>query len=292
MPSMGIPDQVSDQRPYQNIKMQSTIGLDEKKSKEKVLENIQGKSNKNSLLRGPNNQMGKDEFMKILTHQIQNQDPFAPHDPTKASAEMAQYAQLEQLMNIEKALLKQEKANDLSPRLMAGQLIGKKVTALGDKIQYDGISEETKFQYRLDKNADKVMIRILDQKGQTVFQDTLAMQQNGQHEYTWPGTMINGFKALKGDYTLSISAYDENAQPVKTETKTSGNVQSVSFEQDMIWLYVDGKKISLSMIDSIESTNGQTVSMPTLNPKILSKNPEQSLDTYKNMQKIPEQQDK
>lgn len=46
------------------------------------------------------NQLGKDEFLKILIIQLQNQDPLNPMEDKDFIAQMAQFSTLEQIQNI------------------------------------------------------------------------------------------------------------------------------------------------------------------------------------------------
>lgn len=48
--------------------------------------------------------MGKDEFLKLLITQLQNQDPMQPLDDKEFIAQMAQFTSVEQLMNISSQL--------------------------------------------------------------------------------------------------------------------------------------------------------------------------------------------
>ncbi len=44
--------------------------------------------------------LGKDEFMKMLVAQMQNQDPMAPMDNAQMTAQLAQFSALEQMENL------------------------------------------------------------------------------------------------------------------------------------------------------------------------------------------------
>ncbi|HZG57886.1 flagellar hook capping FlgD N-terminal domain-containing protein [Paenibacillus sp.] len=48
--------------------------------------------------------MGKDQFLKILITQLQNQDPAAPMQDREFIAQMAQFSSLEQMMNMTKEI--------------------------------------------------------------------------------------------------------------------------------------------------------------------------------------------
>jgi flagellar basal-body rod modification protein FlgD len=45
-------------------------------------------------------EVGKDDFLKLLVAQIRNQDPLNPADGVQFLAQLAQFSQLEQLINI------------------------------------------------------------------------------------------------------------------------------------------------------------------------------------------------
>lgn len=64
------------------------------------------------------NTLGKDDFLKMLVTQLQNQDPLKPMDDTAFVAQMAQFSTLEQMQNMNSAMISM-KAND-----MIGNVIG------------------------------------------------------------------------------------------------------------------------------------------------------------------------
>lgn len=51
-----------------------------------------------------NSMLGKDEFLKLLITQLQNQDPTNPMDDREFIAQMAQFSSLEQMQNMTKAM--------------------------------------------------------------------------------------------------------------------------------------------------------------------------------------------
>jgi len=92
----------------------------------------------NTLSTGTNGQsgsvMGKDQFLKILITQLQNQDPAAPMQDREFIAQMAQFSSLEQMMNMTKEI------QDLRQSLgIASGMIGREVTWL----TYDESGEVT-----------------------------------------------------------------------------------------------------------------------------------------------------
>ena len=54
--------------------------------------------------RTPDSELGKDDFLKLMIGQLQNQDPMAPTDNSQQMAQLAQYSSLEQMTNVAKTL--------------------------------------------------------------------------------------------------------------------------------------------------------------------------------------------
>ncbi|MCY8455055.1 flagellar hook assembly protein FlgD, partial [Bacillus spizizenii] len=59
---------------------------------------------KTSTVKTSNSSLGKDEFLKILMTQVQNQDPLNPVDDKEFISQMATFSSLEQMMNMNKTM--------------------------------------------------------------------------------------------------------------------------------------------------------------------------------------------
>jgi flagellar basal-body rod modification protein FlgD len=88
-----------------------------------LLSNYQNQSNKTGT-----NSLGKDDFLKILMTQLQNQDPLNPMQDTEFISQMANFSSLEQMTNLNSSIgtfIKQSQQNQF---MQAALMIGKTVT--------------------------------------------------------------------------------------------------------------------------------------------------------------------
>lgn len=88
-----------------------------------------------STPRNTSNNLGKDDFLKLLVTQLQYQDPMQPSDNQQFMAQMAQFSALEQMQNIAQE----------STMTQAINLVGKNVDAAykdsktGDMLPISGV---------------------------------------------------------------------------------------------------------------------------------------------------------
>jgi flagellar basal-body rod modification protein FlgD len=78
-------------------------------------------------------QLGKQDFLKLLMAQLRNQDPMKPMDDTQMIAQMAQFSALEATQQLQQTI---QQSNNVQTVFQAGALIGKYIQA----NQADGTS--------------------------------------------------------------------------------------------------------------------------------------------------------
>jgi len=85
------------------------------------LSNVQQKQDKNKSI------LGKDDFLRILITQLQNQDPLNPLDDREFISQMAQFSSLEQMTNMSTSIQKFVELQTSQQLIQHSELIGKKV---------------------------------------------------------------------------------------------------------------------------------------------------------------------
>lgn len=251
MPSIGRPE-ISGKSPFGAISMAQKTNPAASSVGDEINRVTGYRENSKFVDAKEHNKMGKDGFMKLLAHQLSNQDPMNPMDQKDFAADLAQFSQLEQMTNMNATLKEQNTNANAEKQFYGASFLGKKVTTRGTSLKYTG-EEKVQVPFNLPKDAARVIVRIVDEKNQLVKQLDMDKLNKGSQSIEWDGIATDNAPAQKGDYQVQVYAWDENMQPFAGETKSSGLVTGVTFENGETILKVDGKKsIFLRDVESFE----------------------------------------
>lgn len=248
MPEIGRPLQNSS---FSQIAMDNRSGDNDKKNLNKDLNKIAGIKEENKFVdRQAHNKLGKDGFLKLLAHQLKNQDPLKPMDQKQFAADLAQFSQLEQLTNVNAKLENMAKNDMPESKFFGASFLGKEVLTKGTSFKYEGTGESQDIPFYLEKPAKKVVVRVYDSNKQLMARVESEGLGRGQQSLTWDGNQLDGVVAAKDTYRVEVQAFDEDYKPFKGETKAKGVVTSVDFEgQETILTLKDGQKVFLRDVD-------------------------------------------
>ena len=198
------------------------------------------------------NQLGKDEFLKLLTAQLANQDPLQPVDNQAFIAQLAQFSSVEQLHAVSDRLDTLLLATASANQMTTASLVGKDVAFKADGVDLAN-GAASGLQVKLPARAN-VTALIQDASGRTVRALALGAHDAGVFDLAWDGRSDGGGALPPGHYTVKLSAKGVDGTDVKAEARARGRVGGVSFEDGAAELVVGGAHVKLSDVVGVSQS--------------------------------------
>ena len=155
-------------------------------------------------------------FLKMLTVQLQNQDPLNPMDNAAMTSQLAALNQVDGINKLNtsvSALVAQmQSANFMN----LSSTVGK--TALAESSQVYFAGRAVSMAAKLDAPAASLKAVIRDSDNQIVNQFDFGPTPSGMTDFIWDGGNDLGEQVASGFYTLELKATDEQG---KTTSPTS-----------------------------------------------------------------------
>jgi flagellar basal-body rod modification protein FlgD len=200
----------------------------------------------------PRQTVTQDEFLKLLTIQLQNQDPLNPMDNQEFTAQLATFNSLDQLINISKKLDALNAEQLTLNQLQATTLIGKEVSTQGNRMHLDA-DGTAELPYLLAADAARVVINIMDSEGNVVRTLEAGAQKAGEQKVPWDGKDSNGKAVEQGEYVTEVNAFDAKGKAVQATTLIKGTVSGVDLAGSEAMLTIGGLQVPISAILSVRA---------------------------------------
>jgi len=198
------------------------------------------------------NTLDKDSFLRLLTTQLQHQDPLSPMDSNAFVAQLAQFSQVEGLDNIGKKLDSMVMAQANANQMNVSTLVGKQVSFRADHLALTKGGTST-FDISLDGSADTTSVNILDGFGRVVRTLQLGARPQGSSEVKWDGLDEKGNRCDTGDYYLTVAGTRVDGTKVTAASSVRGTVTGVDFDGQVPQLIVAGQRVALGDVTQIAS---------------------------------------
>lgn len=189
-----------------------------------------GSSSSSNPLAGLNDGMSANDFLQLLVTQMTHQDPTAPTDDTEMASQLAQFASLSQLTDINTTLTGQSTdSSNLTTSInnsAALNLIGKTVTASSSQIAVGGTSATTSVSTTVPASGGDLVLTITDSNGNKVSTKDLGNVTAGNQSVTL-ATLTSGLPA--GAYNVQFSLTDPSGTVTNPTAMITATVDGVTF---------------------------------------------------------------
>lgn len=187
-------------------------------------------------------------FLLLLTTQLQNQDPLSPLDTNQFTEQLVQFT------NVEQAIKTNAKLDQLIYLQGTNQLTGA-LDYVGKIVEVDSVvldlSDGTAtMSYDLASKAEDAKIEIVDEDGNIV--RTLKVEGGaGRHEVTWDGKDDSGADLPDGLYGFVVKAVDSEGRTVPVRQGTIGRVTAIEVIDGDVTVSIGELQVSIGRITAI-----------------------------------------
>lgn len=200
-------------------------------------------------------ELDKDTFLRLLTTQLQNQDPLNPMANEDFIAQLAQFSSLEQLQGVNGQLETLNIVNSSMNNASMVNLLGQEVVAYSDTFHYSGEGEQ-EVMFDAASSFASATVTIRDEEGNVVDTVTLGAYDEGEGSFKWDGQGISGTME-EGNYTFSVTATDANGNDVAVSGMVQGIIDEMSFANGAAEPSINGVAISIGNIIRL-ATGGES----------------------------------
>jgi flagellar basal-body rod modification protein FlgD len=187
-------------------------------------------------------------FLTLLTTQLQNQNPLDPLDTNQFTAQLVQFAGVEQQLRQNDQLATLVSLEKSAQSTQALGYVGYTVSVDGSKAPYDGTNSAA---WTLNApNDTTAAITITNSAGQTVFSGNYPVTK-GKANFTWDGKGNDGTQYAAGYYTINASGKDSAGNNVAIPSEVQGVVDSVDLTASPPLLSVGGQTYTTDQIKRV-----------------------------------------
>jgi flagellar basal-body rod modification protein FlgD len=185
-------------------------------------------------------------FLTLLTTQLQNQNPLDPLDTNQFTAQLVQFAGVEQQLKSNDQLTSLVKLQTAANATTALAYVGSTVAVGGSTAKFDGSAT---WNLKADKAATST-ITITSSTGQTAYTGSFSLNQ-GNASFVWDGKGNDGSQWPAGSYKLTATAKDSSGNDVAIATEMQGVVDSVDLTASPALLSIGGNTYTTDQIKRV-----------------------------------------
>lgn len=147
------------------------------------------------------NSLGQEDFLKLMTTQLKNQDPSKPMDSGEFLSQMAQFGTVQGIKDLGAAFWVLSDSLYSNQALQASSLVGRQVLVPGGEAVLPE-SGSLGGAVDLPESVSQLNIGVYDQSGQLVQTLQLGPQAAGLMSFDWDGLGADGERLPPGTYEL------------------------------------------------------------------------------------------
>jgi len=171
-------------------------------------------------------EIGQEQFLKLMTAQMNNQDPTKPMEDGAFFSQIAQFSSVAGIQELQNSFSQVATALQSNQALQASTMVGRTVMIPSGEAVFDG-AEAVTGKVGVADATNALTISISDASGQVVRTMNMGAQNSGVVDFSWDGRDDSGELLGGGDYTIEAIA-QTSGESIELATLLAEKVESVT----------------------------------------------------------------
>ena len=212
------------------------INKTSQQSLQRILDKLGVKSTEDKKVTENKSTLGQEDFLKLMTTQLQNQDPFAPMENGDFIAQMAQFSTVTGITEMGNEMKALNDKLDSFRIATASQYLGHSVLVPGNVVRANG-NDNIDGVIDVPNATTKLQVFFQKENGEILEQLDLGSQSRGLVGFSWNNIPE---EIISNNEKVFISAFLGDNPDQALATSVFSKVMGTSTENNEIKLEVDG----------------------------------------------------
>ncbi|WP_311238840.1 MULTISPECIES: flagellar hook capping FlgD N-terminal domain-containing protein [unclassified Xanthomonas] len=182
--------------------------------------------------------LGQADFLKLMTEQLQHQDPLKPMENSAFLGQLAQFSTVQGIGDLNTKVGNFSDSMNADQVLKGAALVGHNVLVPSAQVAIDATGSAKGVVAAT--SAGFVNFEITDANGAFVKQISVPASAAGEVSFAWDGTDANGNRMAAGKYGITATQTDTVGAKSKLSTYVDAPVDSVTIGSDGLYLNLTG----------------------------------------------------
>ena len=187
------------------------------------------------------------DFLTMLTTQLQNQDPTSPMDSSQFTSELVQFSSVEQQINTNTSLgqlIQLTQAGDLT---QASSMLGSQVSATSSQLPLQNGKASLSFTAPA---AEPVAIAVYNSAGTQIL-DTAVNATKGSNTWSWNGQDATGTTVPDGAYNVAVMGQGSTGAATALPFTVTGTATGVTSGTNSVSLDLGALSVPFTSVTSV-----------------------------------------
>jgi len=189
-----------------------------------------------------------DNFLTLLTTQLKNQSPTDPLDTNQMTAQLVQFASVEQQISMNRNLEQMVSLQQAAQLTAAAPMLGRRVEVAGDSLPLQAGSATVRLPAA--GHARMARVAVMDSSGRTVREAQVALGTTMQ-EWRWDGRDSTGKQLPDGAYKVAVSGANASGGNASVDFTVIGTATAAERNKGVLTLRMGAASYGFEAVRSI-----------------------------------------